>query len=890
MAVSLRKMMQHPATGCDQIRYLIAEQSTTEEAQRELAVIDVASENLRAQAFIGDYRKEMSRYAIGTSFAEVCLEPQDISDIPLLNSVISDFNDTTLEDTLNQFVDQQRSDIEEELCLRINKWQKKKGNTIKKLAEMNPLQRAETLYSDAYQGIESLQSNVKGLVDGVRTTLLCFGEDALNTFADKGKDLFDEGKKIKDLELNAVGIGKALLTFADQTQSEFSQIGETLGRLKAKVGDKKKWLNQLNLENLSKSDRAEMNSLLGNPISLEDLPQGAKDFIEDSKDLLGKVQKYAQGAQAFIGIAERCRIKIPEKVQKGVDFATNAANIGMSLLSGPINPLGIINAVTGVIGLFGKKKKKRGPDISTQRHAQIMKAFNHLAEGQSKILGGQKVMIEQLNNLAEGQQALFAGQQRIHQALEVGFTHLDRKLEDIHRSISSGINSLEGGQKQIMENQKAMFDYLETLGRQLSHVIDNQVEIGKSIQTLSHSLEKKHIEIMTALHEQTQRIMLIGMHVHLGRIEDAYNCKEIINSLIMEKEYDARRNRFLSYLSLKEFYTKNRIPFKKGLKYLYLDTRGVGSKPKDSKFFSLDSPEDVNKPNQSDVRAFTKYSDFWSFVSNKLAPTAIPSAINPTKKLSQLQAKAAAQESEETEALAPFKNTTPQLDTSRVLNNLYSYKTVRDYALFAYRLHYFFDLIDDEYRLTDISNLPTTASSKGLEVLENSLTRLNIAIAQLTLYTGDASLEVFYRLLTSPETSEQDQVIAFKLLSENRLLAENFVLYLFTRISQSNDPHFVSYYHANSKPNNAALKELLPGNHWNLEGSKNNWSLKFNELEIPLPTTKTLRNSELEVPREVEELVKLRQKLIGELMGYRYLNDPRKKAFAKQIFRGLIKA
>lgn len=192
--------------------------------------------------------------------------------------------------------------------------------------------------------------------------------------------------------------------------------------------------------------------------------------VQEKQDFIRGMNKFIQGSDKILNIAANLGLEgeFFETAGEAVNMAGAGFSAIMSFSSG--TPMGIIDGLNTVSGLFGKKQ-----DAGAQRHKQIMGALKSL-------LKGQQIMNEKLDAILSNQASIIKNQQEIlKQVLE-----LRQQVQNNHEVILDNLNDIHYS---IYKNQQILSEIIEDNLNQCQTFLDNRNSILEMDETYYSSYE-----------------------------------------------------------------------------------------------------------------------------------------------------------------------------------------------------------------------------------------------------------------------------------------------------------------------------------------------------------------------------------------------------------------
>ena len=435
------------------------------------------------------------------------------------------------------------------------------------------------------------------------------------------------------------------------------------------------------------------------------------------------------------------------------------------------------------------------------------------------------------------------------------------------RSRSQELKKVHRGQTIIMQNQRILQDQLTDIDQKVVTLCNNQKILAEGINKVIELIDAAHRETMQSLayitHEVVLgRMALAAMLDHAGRL-----CRDARQHLKRDSGYRPYFNRFLSYDAFRMFYQKESLSLKEGLKGLPKLFMHPGRN---------DAPFIVTSNlNQKDHIYFQHFRGLWRRFNEstkgwKSQQKQFEFLLTPVFKIEQIAQLIEGFEGKPVPKLPPWiKDLFRESFLEDLFRAPYDFDRLLDYAESARCFHYFYELSQGKpgKSLVSLEKLSThTPSPQGLRLLQNAFLRVEIGIAHCSLLVGNGLLPTLYK-----EWKEGKHKDVIDLITPNRLLTTNFILYAFkTAIKErkrlDTDYYFPFFHGSDDLP----LKELV-GENWEFTWSvdKKRWAIELDKDEsFPIPTPTQLMNAALEIHPNLTDLLTMRKKLLKEIAGY----------------------
>lgn len=241
---------------------------------------------------------------------------------------------------------------------------------------------------------------------------------------------------------NVGNMGKTLVKYQEESNKRFddlqtsvSNINKNLKDLSEQVGENAEGIAFMKEFMYGKmTPQEQLSALRSGKIQLKDQKAAikAKEILVQRIELTKKVNTFLNGTQVLAGIASDLGILKPEmaaKVNQAVAVGSAVFNGAMSIMSG--NYLGALQNLGSLIGAF----KKKGPDVATKRHQQIMKRLAALQKGQQQIMKNQQKLFEGQQKIMELQVKTFNTIIKFAEEVDKKFRLVIIKLAEIHHDI-----------------------------------------------------------------------------------------------------------------------------------------------------------------------------------------------------------------------------------------------------------------------------------------------------------------------------------------------------------------------------------------------------------------------------------------------------------------------
>lgn len=750
-----------------------------------------------------------------------------------------------LDEVVSVFGDSQRESARRLAAAAVHQYGRDKG--LDDLDDLDGTQLFEKLYADGGgvvpAGVDDIDEDGRAVANGAMIRFLDQVQGATL------RELAAQGARIDDLDAhvteNTAGIARVsqcLTEFQKVTEERFLAVQKTLGEINEGLGKINKRID-VNSENIArnshdieylqgflfgKMDPAEQIAALqsgffhGMPDAERRDLQKKVDLARKRKGLIDGMNKTVAGAEDLLEIAINLKIPVSPDLANAVEVGSNAANAVTAFASR--NYLGAVSAMSNVLGIGGKS-------AGQQRHEQIMNVLQGLVQGQQK-------MMEQLDTLQKGQQRMVENQQRIYEAV----LQLRREL-DQHR--------------QDMRERLADIEHI---------IMENRIGIRQVLAAEINTCE-------TAL-----RMLRTG----------GFN-------------YDPEREQFARFDDWRRYYQTSKP-------YLRTCLKGAGEhvplSGRQDELFTIRfyNAETYNQEGGTESSISMKdvvenYHQVWRFARSRIEARegwdltkALSALLVPVSTLDGLAEKrrAVSESGDPLPARIATRLRPPAalqaVTTVDLLGEPYSAQAVIQYGQYVLAFHQIFELVPEIgspatlslQELLDMEFRPET----GRFLLEDTLVRVDVALAQYVLLSGDILLEELVPALSDADAEKRKPAV--ELLKRNPILAQNFAMHIMRDAVERSKQGYLFYHAALSSPGNPwALQDITTG--WKFHWAKQQrreasgtvipagWSIRIDDLHMPLPSARDLQAGQLRLYPEVAELVELRERMVSEILGYSFV-------------------
>ncbi|MDX8431167.1 MAG: hypothetical protein SNF33_05115 [Candidatus Algichlamydia australiensis] len=584
-----------------------------------------------------------------------------------------------------------------------------------------------------------------------------------------------------------------------------ADVSSSMESLKGQHEALKKEINKVKESNLSEKEKLQA---IRKKIVEQKINEETRQNIQNNLEIT------AEAIKTTLIAAQTFGIKVPRRVQKGLQAGMLLAQAGMGIASATgtsgVNAMGYMQAAQSLLGicaLFGRQQE----DPAAQRHAMIMDAFNQISQ-----------------------------------------------------QISEGFGALGQNQQQILANQRAMGQYLSEMRQEnrsnFQNLFENQSHILESVNELRKSEMENHAFVMRALSIHTQFFIRYSEGINALLWERAHTSKDALEDLLKNPNhygYIPDQNRFQSLEKAREFLNTSSA-LGSGLAKVRYNFMGAHD-TRASALHLIESAEQAEKAHDFPLLIEYIQDKFDQNSTSKL----IAMLVNVCTTGKEIEALSQVQEPENfsKQILSITQRATFHGTPLELVDKLFFIKALKTWAQVAEKFHYLLELYKDPesntlYSIEEFDNLKTL-NGKGYEMLKGALDFVGLAIAQQNLLSGHLLLpKLSEDLFKKPSSLEE-------IFIRHPLIVHNLVIYQFSRTPEARLEYMTSWAH----PEPEALKKTL-GNHFSVVGDEKKWKLQVRDKEIPLPNSNEVSKGQLAHTLELEELFALHQNLSKEAARY----------------------
>ncbi len=573
--------------------------------------------------------------------------------------------------------------------------------------------------------------------------------------------------------------------------------------------------------------------------------------LAETKQNFMKWQGYAQMASSTLGFLDSVGVDVNPNLRTAVEVGSVALNVGMSLATG--NCIGAIGALAGLAGL-GKKKA----DPGAARHKQVMETF-------SVVIGNQVKMMEGINSIKE---------------------------------------FLEGFREEMVANQQAIFEQLIRMEEKIDTVLTNQEKIFERIVQLDEDMKINFKEVMEAIANLSYKVSLGHFNIYYGNNSSTIALEEHLNGMYDNREFDLKANTFTSYDALKNFLgiNPNRADTRNekimngllSLREIMYITSGDSS----GTSFHLNN---IEAEQHMASRFLEHYRDLRAFVSNiQINPEfSFVSHLYPSTTILELERKLQKQNEprekwmpDRYNALFRQRELENRPTPNTLLSKPYSHSITYNNVIKAIRLHFLFDVWNADYNLLPLETLSqkTIASRDGKRLLEDTVMRLEILLAQVTFRSGDCYLPYLANIMKQGEGEHFEKLQ--QLLEQNAVLTHNVVIFGLHKEVLNKEDGLIRYLVAMNHSWDSTQLQELTDTKWNFQHhEKQGWKVHLAGHQILLPSALELQKGTLMLSPEVKQIIGLRKRVIDELLGYSFphsiTNEKTRAIYMASVFSNI---
>ena len=731
-------------------------------------------------------------------------------------------------------------------------------------AETNPEQRLGVFLS----GISEIQDIVnnptsygmKFIRDTLKNSLGILDPNEIDRLANKkekllhrvvGRTLIEESTSIieaikRTKECDVEGIIRNVNTIFSQVGEELTDIGILIENASSSEErqDLMQMLNEIQYQNMNSEKRVEFIRGKIAEARRNDKTTDADKWTNRlnsnfSREIIEGLETFAQSCNALVLVAQTFNIRIPKDLAKGVQIVQLLPGLATGIIDMcSLQPMGFLAVAQSVMGICGILKGRT--NAAGQHQQQLMQSFEQLAKGQAIMMRNQEIMMEGINRLLEGQQTILGS------------------IEQLRRDMVRGFQA-------VCEGQQKIYERINTLETNFYRMYENMMD---EIRFVINQLALANLGIQYIA--QTQAEIL--------------DCERIYTQLRRNpNNYSLDQRRFHTYQGFINFHNQN-PQLINSLHHLSLAFSRIGET---NDFLFLTGSDHSNEEN---LKNYTKQWEFFfqdtlSQYQEEKKKIALGLLLTDAFTFDDLQEKLTIYEKAETSSQEVLPKHIAQLfaapppgfssGTSKYLRaGLYEVQELIKWTNIALHFHYFFEFYKSNNQLYSSQELETVrqTSNKGREMLLDALSRVDLAMAQQRLLSGDIILKFLYEAFFGSDATKKSK--AQNLLKNNFILARNFMIYAIrTRLQEKGNLNNLEYYNALCQRSPDVLETKALGKGWNLtweekKGEKEKWYANFEERSFPLPLAEQVFEQVFVVPIELSRLKELRMELEKEIARY----------------------
>jgi hypothetical protein len=586
-------------------------------------------------------------------------------------------------------------------------------------------------------------------------------------------------------------------------------------------------------------------------LSKEEFQTKKDEYLDNLKTLseLEKVEadvtKITQYASNFSELATNLGFKGADKINMAVNLLNSSANIFIGLSSPVINPLSILNGVTGLSRMFTGPQKSP----AALRHEQIMEGLQHLMEGQQAIM----------NNISQ-----------LGELVAEGFAELSNQMT-----------------------------------RQIQQVVQNQKMIVERIYDLDETIKSNYINVMYKLDNIYYSTLTNREILSYIVTKDSSSCFNFSSQMIKRGPYN-NFDDFEYWFYENSSYLRRCV---KGLATAFSYERNNGPVSQMFRYSWHINRSDRGETDQFFHEVYGNTINFIFENMSKLKIQDIDllkSAFLPLSNLADLKSK---KDSLDTARIPRdffgFRTTFHKRD---LLTGLLHPREVYNQVEHLLDVQGYLELIDfgsEDLNLKSYEQLVGgRVSSRPRDYLEFALKIIDTSIAQLNILSGDLGVlmmdKVFdqrFKKGNKEDLGNREFKKALDVLYYNRLFANNFLTYRLKKELKVKGYNFLSLSLALSQGDAQLLREITSSPWKFVKGDDGKWKVQLYRLEkgktkavfftLDLPTPQMIESQKIQYKSDLMMLKKLRLRVQKAIINFdlpKKLKNKDKDSFMSLIY------
>ncbi len=445
------------------------------------------------------------------------------------------------------------------------------------------------------------------------------------------------------------------------------------------------------------------------------------------------------------------------------------------------------------------------------------------------------------------------------------FSRGSEKQAEIYKKI---FNMLADIQNRIVLVDKKIDVLLE--GQKI--IIHTQKEILRNIFELHKAIAQNHIEEMKKLEDIHFAVSEVMKKILQLRKDDFDQMGVFLKNRDSDKFFENRK--FKDYESLLDHF-ENPLNYETFQMAYRGVTKHLRHKDRIDSIFELVV--------QAETSQFLNevYAPLLNFILENNANNEITSLLFPAKTISELQKKL-----NHLPQISVNKNYFPK-DIKELIATPLSgdavIKYLRELKEFALYLDLRKPRTESLYSCEDLLSTNIRFHNSGLEILQNCLPIIDVAIAQENLFSGDAVLPLLYKIIsakaeslanktTLDENTQKSFAKAIKILKHNPLLAKNFSIYFFCEELRKRQANSLTYFLAFSAKDDSLFVKLFSHPWKYLSTTKTEgWKIQLSEeFDLLLPSVEEVCHETIYHTHTLQELQTLKAEIVGKIMEYEW--------------------
>lgn len=435
-----------------------------------------------------------------------------------------------------------------------------------------------------------------------------------------------------------------------------------------------------------------------------------------------------------------------------------------------------------------------------------------------------------------------------------------------HKQIMKGMKKLAKGQRVIVANQNVIFHKLEEINKNFDSITLNQKVIAEQLDNTIEIIYLTYQKTTQSLALLTHEVKMVRMALDTILEEKGKMCREARFNLYTSPGYNLQFNRFISFADFHRYYNQEKQSLKIGLEGL----RSILMQPGSNEGYLVINPESK----ADEITLFSHFQNIWKFYLEKTkdwnSKKQFGYLLNPPSNVNNVDKYLESYSSSKDQVLPVWLSKYFTQPLENLIKRPYNFNKVIDYSESARCFHYFYGLLEDFPGSPPIKpeNLESHEGNyEGIRLLQSTYIRLQIAILQANLFSGNGIVPFLYQASKKGEKKKVRE-----LLAPNRLLSQNYMIYAFNKTLEDKKTSPNDYHLAYNSVEHQNFLTNLFGNSWEFvwDDESKLYGVSFNKEYAPvtLPTPESIINGRFEIHSNMGSLITLRSKILRELAGY----------------------